>query len=97
MVVVLENMDDQSSVQSLTDYSLQVLDLCRILWGPIETPMNVQTINPTYFEEQKRRKMLSNWLHQCLLSQPQQHVTRRGCVVHLIALYARLAMGHAKL
>ncbi|CAF3653893.1 unnamed protein product [Adineta steineri] len=67
-----KNMDDQNSIQSLTDYSLQVLDLCRLLWGPIETPTNVQLINQSYFEEQKRRRMLSDWLHQCILCQPPQ-------------------------
>ncbi|UJR23692.1 hypothetical protein I4U23_026674 [Adineta vaga] len=67
-----KNMDDQSSIQSLTDYSLQVLDLCRLLWGPIEIPENIQIINQAYFEDQKRRQMLSNWLHQCILSQPRQ-------------------------
>jgi hypothetical protein len=67
-------MDDHSSIQTLTDYTLQVLDLCRLLWGPIDIPTNFQVINQDYFEEQKRRQMLSNWLHQCILSQPQQEV-----------------------
>jgi hypothetical protein len=70
-------MDDNNSFQSLTDYSLQVLELCRLLWGPIETPTNIQLINQAYFEEQKRRHMLSNWLHQCILSQPQQQVNKK--------------------
>ncbi|CAF3590685.1 unnamed protein product [Rotaria sordida] len=67
-----KNMDDNNSLQSLTDYSLQVFELCRLLWGPIATPTNTQIINQAYFDEQKRRHMLSNWLHQCILSQPQQ-------------------------
>ncbi|CAF0854956.1 unnamed protein product [Rotaria sp. Silwood1] len=67
-----KNMDDNNSFQSLADYSLQVFELCRLLWGPIETPTNIQIINQAYFDEQKRRHMLSNWLHQCILSQPQQ-------------------------
>lgn len=67
-------MDDDTSFQSLTDYSLQVFELCRLLWGPAEMPTNVQLINQAYFEEQKRRRLLSNWLHQCILSQPQQQV-----------------------
>jgi hypothetical protein len=70
-------MDDQNSCQPLTDYSLQVLDLCRLLWGPIETPINVQLINQAYFEEQKRRHMLSDWLHQCILSQPRQEQVKK--------------------
>jgi hypothetical protein len=82
-------MDDQSSVQSLTDYSLQVLDLCRLLWGPIETPANVQNINQAYFEDQKRRRMLSEWLHQSLLSQPQQQV--KTTIDHVGRLYVRLS------
>lgn len=65
-------MDEDTPTPSLTDYSLQVLELCRLLWGPIELPMNIQLNNPTYFEEQKRRQMLSNWLHQSILNQPQQ-------------------------
>jgi hypothetical protein len=69
-------MEDDTTIQSLTDYSLQVLDLCRLLWGPIEIPTNIQSINQAYFEEQKRRQMLSTWLHQCILSQPQQQVDR---------------------
>ncbi|CAM4813455.1 unnamed protein product [Rotaria magnacalcarata] len=67
-----KNMDDNNSFQTLTDYSLQVFQLCRLLWGPIETPKNVQLINQAYFEDQQRRHLLSNWLHQCILSQPQQ-------------------------
>ncbi|CAF2416481.1 unnamed protein product [Rotaria sp. Silwood2] len=67
-----KNMDDNNSFQSLADYSLQVFELCRLLWAPIETPTNIQIINQAYFDEQKRRHMLSNWLHQCILSQPQQ-------------------------
>jgi hypothetical protein len=67
-------MDDDTPIQSLTDYSLQVLDLCRLLWGSIEIPTNIQSINQAYFEEQKRRHMLSIWLHQCILRQPQQQV-----------------------
>jgi hypothetical protein len=70
-------MDDNHSFQSLTDYSLQVFDLCRLLWGPIEIPTTIQLINQAYFEEQKRRNMLSNWLHQCILSQPQQQVNKK--------------------
>ncbi|CAF4999590.1 unnamed protein product, partial [Rotaria socialis] len=31
-------MDDNNSFQTLTHYSLQVFQLCRLLWGPIETP-----------------------------------------------------------
>jgi hypothetical protein len=69
-------MDDDTPIQSLIDYSLQVLDLCRLLWGPIEIPTNSPSINQEYFEEQKRRRMLSAWLHQCVLSQPQQQVNR---------------------
>lgn len=67
-------MDDDSPIQTLTDYSLQVFELCRLLWGPIDIPINHSSINQNYFEEQKRRQMLSNWLHQCILSQPQQEV-----------------------
>ncbi|CAF1295275.1 unnamed protein product, partial [Adineta ricciae] len=66
------NMDDQSSVQTFTDYSLQVLQLCRLLWGPVQIPENIQIINRPYFEDQRRRQMLSDWLHQCILSQPPQ-------------------------
>ena len=65
-------MDDQSSVQTFTDYSLQVLQLCRLLWGPVQIPENIQIINRPYFEDQRRRQMLSEWLHQCILSQPRQ-------------------------
>ena len=67
-------MDDENTLQSMADYSLQVLELCRLLWGPIETPTNIQLTNQTYFNEQQRRHMLSNWLHQCILSQPNQRV-----------------------
>ena len=73
-IYFVEHMDDDTPIQVLTDYSLQVLELCRLLWGPIDIPTNNSSINQAYFEEQKRRQMLSNWLHQCILSQPQQQV-----------------------
>lgn len=67
-------MDDDVPVPTLTDYSLQVFELCRLLWGPIDIPITNSPINQTYFEEQKRRQMLSTWLHQCILSHSQQQV-----------------------
>lgn len=90
----LENMDDNNAFQSLTDYSLQVLDLCRLLWSPVETPTNIQLINQAYFEEQKRRQMLSNWLHQCILSQPQQEVKKKK--ISIFNFFIFLAMDNAK-
>ena len=67
-------MDDDNAFQPFTDYSLQVLELCRLLWGPIEATATIQLPNQVYFEEQRRRHMLSNWLHRCILSQSQQQV-----------------------
>ena len=88
----VENIDENDS---LTNYSLQVLELCRLLWGPVARPANVQLLNPAYFDEQRRRQMLSRWLDQCILSQPQPQVSRsidRACA-HLFYL----AMGDAEL
>ncbi len=81
-------MEDNNAFQSLTDYSLQVLDLCRLLWGPIDIPTNSQLINQAYFEEQKRRSMLSNWLHQCILSQPQQQVNQKFPEFYISILFS---------
>lgn len=91
-VTFIENIDENNS---LTTYSLQVLELCRLLWGPVAKPANVQLLNPAYFDEQRRRQMLSHWLDQCILSQPQPQVSRsidRACA-HLFCL----AMGDAEL
>ena len=95
---LLENMDDDTPIQSLTDYSLQVLELCRLLWGPIEIPANCPSINQEYFEEQKRRQMLSAWLHQCVLSQPQQQVSLKLIRIFILRVFlCCLAMDNAEL
>lgn len=71
-------MDDDARIPFAIDYTLQILQLCHLLWGQIAMPPNIPLRNPTYFEQQKRRQMLSNWLHQCILSQPQGQVDDHG-------------------
>ena len=90
-------MDDDVPIPPLTDYSIQVLELCRLLWGRIEMPANIQLNNPEYFEEQKRRQMLSNWLRRAIWSQPQQQqVDDKSMLVRSLVSFV-LAMDYAKL
>ena len=90
-------MDDDAPIPALTDYSLQVLELCRLLWGRIEMPTNIPLNNPDYFEEQKRRQMLSNWLHRCILSQPQQQVDDHSILRLSIAFLVCFSNGLCKI
>ncbi|CAF1110950.1 unnamed protein product [Didymodactylos carnosus] len=64
-------MSNEDHINTFHEYTLQILELCRLLWTPIET-IDVQSINQIYFEEQQRRKMLSDWLYQCVLSKPKR-------------------------
>ena len=70
----IEHIDDNPFTDAFTALQLQVLELCRLLWGPVKKPSNVHLINPDYFDAQNRRKMLSHWLYQAILSQPREEV-----------------------
>ena len=92
----VESMDDDAPIPFTTDYSLQVLELCRLLWGRIAMPTNIPLNNPVYFEQQKRRQMLSSWLDQCILSQPKQQVDDKRSLSSMFLRFI-LAMGEGKL
>ena len=94
----LEHIDDNPFSDTFTAFQLQVLELCRLLWGPVKKPSNVHLINPDYFDAQSRRKMLSHWLYQAILSEPREEV---GSLIALIDLTVfsplLVAVGNAEL